>query len=274
MPSMPTMPEMPEMPAIGSSPYRPEMPKFVSPFTNQSNQKKTTNNQNGKAADSTATLSAAEPTSQDLINSLFSGAGNLTASDITSLYNSGMFNDLSSLTGSNFANSASSEALLKQVLNTLNELKAEKNNATAQEQRYYSDQNKDSENFRKRDPSIIRFKINGYNINDSLTTVFFSEPEPDGSFLLTADRRYFTGSRPRTETFYLLFKSEKSNGSSTTYNVIPSIIQDSANPNSFIYRLTQIQGLKAEKTGNLVVFTYSKNDFVMDMLLNIDNRAR
>ena len=122
------------------------------------------------------------------------------------------------------------------------------------------------------DFALFRFKINGYNIADSLTKVFFSETEPDGSFLLSADRRYFVNQQTRTETFYMLFKTVSSNGSSLTYRVQPSIVQDHKNENSYVYRLAAVKNLTAEKTGNLVVIHYSSDSVNADVLLDIDSK--
>ena len=122
--------------------------------------------------------------------------------------------------------------LLREILQKLNDLKIEQNSASAAQQEAYAAKAQDSETFKERNPGILRFKINNYSIKDSITQEFFSEPEPDGSFLLTADRKYFLNNRACTETFYLLFKAVKSNGSSTTFSVTPSIAQGTENKNS------------------------------------------
>ena len=268
---MPSMPSMPSMPTIGSPHYHPEMPKFTFPYTNR---QKTDTSKESSASTKTATLSDATVKPEDMLTNLISSTNNLSASDITSLYDSGMFKNISGLFGTNFSSTSTTDVLLQQILTSLTELKNQQKNSTPDEQEYYKNHQKDSENFRYRNPSILRFKINGYNINDSLTTVFFSETEPDGSFLLTGDRKYYTGQKMRTETFYFLFKTIKSNGASTTYKVIPSIVQDSENPNSFVYRASKIPDLVAEKTGNLVVIHYTGSDLNMDLLLDIDNKSK
>ena len=117
----------------------------------------------------------------------------------------------------------------------------------------------------------MRFRINGYNLNDSLVSTFFSEPESNGSFLLTADRKYVANKKQRTETFYMLFKAVNSNSGVTTFEVIPSIAQDFENKNSFLYKMCEQKKIKAEKTGNLVVVHLENKDFKMDMLLDVDN---
>ena len=216
-------------------------------------------------------------TSDDNLLSLLTNSNLLTAGDISGLYNSGSFNTLSSLAGlsgltsSSYSSSdLSTSLLLREILQKLNDLKIEQNSASAAQQEVYAAKAQDSETFKTRNPSILRFKINNYSIKDSITQEFFSEPEADGSFLLTADRKYFLNNRACTETFYLLFKAVKSNGSSTTFSVTPSIAQGTENKNSYVYKLCQLKDITAEKTGNLVVVHYDDNGIAADLLLDID----
>lgn len=203
----------------------------------------------------------------DLYSSVF-GNANLTASDISGMYDAGLFGNISSLASTN--NGSVNTALLQQILAKLDELKASQNNATIDEKNKIHNQQIDSQVFQKRNASILRFRINGHNVTDSLTKVFFSESEPDGTFMLTGDRKYYINRMPRTETFYFLFKAEASNGAVVTYRVIPSLVQDAENQNSFIYKFCQQQDLTAEKTGNLVVLHSAREGFAVDLLLDID----
>jgi len=186
-----------------------------------------------------------------------------------------MFDSLSSLNGVNLYSgnqNYTTELLLKQILESLDELKKQNKNRTSWEKEELNDLQEDSQNFKNRTPSILRFKVNGYNLADSLTTVFFSNPETDGSFLLTGDRTYYVNQKVRSETFYILFRAIKSNGATTTYEVTPSIVQDYKNENSFVYQLAQKKDLTAQKTGNLVVLNYTKGGWNLDMLLDIDTK--
>ena len=128
----------------------------------------------------------------------------------------------------------------------------------------------DSQTFKKRQPSILRFKLNGYSMTESFTKVFFSEPETSGTFLLSADRRYFSGQKAKEETLYILFRAVSSTGTSIIYDVEPSVIQTEKNETSYIYKLSQIKNLRAEKTGNLVSLHSEENGLKVDMLLDID----
>ena len=193
------------------------------------------------------------------------------------MFSSQNFDTLSSLSGitgvsgsnTNTSN-LSTTLLLREILQKLNELKVEQKTAGAAEQEMYAAKKQDSETFRTRKPSVLRFKINNYSVKDSLTNTFLSEPEPDGSFLLTADRKYFLNNKSCSETFYMLFKAVKSNGSTTTFSVTPSIAQGTENKNSYVYRLCQCKDIIAEKTGNLVVVHYVGDDVSTDLLLDID----
>lgn len=266
--SMPEMPSMPTMPTVGGEFYRPTtstssvLQNATSESLSSSTENLSTQSQNSKA-----TISSSN--SSDVLSSLLTNNSILSAYDITNLYDSGLFNDLSSLNTVN-ANSQNSEILLQQILQSLEELKNQQKTSTAVEKQNLQNTQTDSENFKQREPSVLRFKINGYDIKDSLSAVFFSEPEADGSFLLTGDRRYFTNQQRRTETFYLLFKTIKSTGSTTTFEVQSDIVQDFKNENSFVCKLVNKKNLTAEKTGNLVVLRLSDNDLNVDLLLDID----
>ena len=265
---MPEMPEMPSMPTIGGGFYTPSFPTRVK--NNTQNQNTT---ENGKEKNETVLTESITP--ESVLTSNLTKGNILTAYDISSLYDSGLFSNLSSLdttsTMSNYNTTSSTNVLLQQVLNGLNDLKKQQQNASAKEKNELNATKTDSENFKKREPSILRFKINGYNITDSLTKVFFSDTEPDGSFLLTGDRRYFVNQQVRTETFYMLFKTIGSNGSTLTYRVQPTLVQDHKNENSYVYKLAGVKNLTAEKTGNLVVIHYSGDSVNADLLLDIDS---
>ena len=292
MPSI-TMPEAPKAPQMPSA-STPSVGSFYIPGLKNQQQK---NNLNEAAAgdnassasqpDASQTGSARSAEAKSLAESL-AGKNLLTATDITSLYDSGLFGSLASITGggltgagnaagagnASLAGNASSggvsDVMLKKILDNLEEMKKSQQNLSPEKQQELDAYQKDSKLFKTRDPKILRFRINGYNIADSVASVFFSEAEPDGTFLLTGDRVYYADGRKRTETFYLLFKAVKSNGAEITYNVQPSIVQDFENQNSFVYRFAKLSDLKAEKTGNLVALHTVSDDLNVDLLLDID----
>lgn len=271
MPAMPEAPAMPSMPSVSGS------GSFYTPtFPSSSGTSKSASAKTDSSTKSSETVLSDGTTTSDVLSSLLGvNTSTLTASDISSLYDSGLFSRLSGLDStsslSSYSTSATTNVLLQQVLNSLNDLKSKQNNASAAEKQVLENTQTDSETFKQREPTILRFKINGYNIADSLTKVFFSEPEADGSFLLTADRKYYSNQKLMTETFYMLFKTVSSTGSSVFYKVQPAIVQDNKNENSFVYKLMNKHNLTAEKTGNLVVM-HVNDDLTADMLLDIDKR--
>lgn len=271
MPAMPEAPAMPSMPSVSGS------GSFYTPtFPSSSGTSKSASAKTDSSTKSSETVLSDGKTTSDVLSSLLGvNTSTLTASDISSLYDSGLFSRLSGLDStsslSSYSTSATTNVLLQQVLNSLNDLKSKQNNASAAEKQVLENTQTDSETFKQREPTILRFKINGYNIADSLTKVFFSEPEADGSFLLTADRKYYSNQKLMTETFYMLFKTVSSTGSSVFYKVQPAIVQDNKNENSFVYKLMNKHNLTAEKTGNLVVM-HVNDDLTADMLLDIDKR--
>lgn len=271
------MPEMPKMPVLSSSPevsmpslngtfYKPSIPKPVQ------QPKEPEDNQTSESLQTKQSILSDATTTNDIYTTLLNNSSILTADDISSLYDSGLFTNVSSLGTSaltGYSQDATTNLLLQQVLTNLNELKTEQKNTTVAEKEALINTQADLQTFKKREPNILRFKINGYDIKDSLTTVFFSEPEADGTFLLTADRKYFADHKTRTETFYMLFKAVKDSGSYVSYEVQPSVVQDYKNENSFIYRLSELNDLEAEKTGNMVVL-HCSNGLNVDLLVNID----
>lgn len=273
MPVMPSMPEMPYISLDGTF-YTPSMP----------NSMMGNNNENEKEETENKTIITSGDTADELLMSLGQNDSTLTASDISTLHDSGLFTDLSSLASGILGGSVgtgninqyqtdnATNVLLQEILNQLNELKEEQKKAAPEEQEQLSQNKKDSANFKQRNPSVLRFKINDYNMKDSLEEVFLSDTEDDGSFLLTADRKYVANNKTRTETFYLLFKAKKDKGAAVSYDVMASIVQDYENKNSFIYKMTQIKNLIAQKTGNLVVLRYDGGGLKIDLLLDIDKR--
>ena len=276
MPEMPqlSMPEltikdlnMPSIsaPRMGTSVYQPSVPGIK-----KANQNSSTVEKNNVAPVSSAL--SEDNNSEVFLSNLIKNNTSLTASDISSLYDSGMFSNISSISSltNTVTSSASTNALLQQVLTSLEELKNEQKKSSLKQQENLANLKLDSETFKTREPSILRFKINGYNVTDSLTTVFFSESDPDGSFLLSADRKYYLNQKARTETLYSLFKSQKNSGSNITYVIQPRIVQDVKNENSYVYKLCQSNSLVAEKTGNLVVVHSTDPSLTVDLLLDLD----
>lgn len=121
---------------------------------------------------------------------------------------------------------------------------------------------------------ILRFVAGNYNILPSCTAVFISQPETDGSFLLTGDRKYrlenSSAGKIYGETFYFLFKA----GGGGTFNAAFSLSQQPENPDSPLYALTRASFLQAVRTGNLVTMRVLAENVQTDLLLDIDFNSR
>lgn len=265
---MPAMPEMPEIsaPELGGSFYKPTIP--YSPTTKKTTEK---NKTESTETNNETILTDATPTNEFL--SEFIKSNNiLSSNDITSLYDSGSFSDLSSLLNSS-SNKQTSDVLLKEILKSLQELKAEQKKLSLSQKHDLDNHQSDNAIFKTRNPNILRFKLKNHNFLDSLGSVFISTLEPDGTFLFTADRKLNKNGKNHSETIYLLFKTQKNNGSTVKYEVIPTIMQDKENTESYLYQLSQKKNLTATKTGNLIVFNNLSNDFQIDILLDIDQQG-
>ena len=118
----------------------------------------------------------------------------------------------------------------------------------------------------------MRFRINGSNILSSITDIYISKPETDGSFLLTADRTYLADYKRRTETFYMFF-TPTSDSKSSALDVTVSVLQDYENKNSFLYRLADLSEqtpISAKKTGSLISIIINNPSFKVDFLLSLE----
>ena len=280
MPVAPRAPQMPDAPSVGSF--------YVPGFKNQPAKTKKTDVPSGDnaaaAQTDTSNASGAQTAEAKSLAQSLAGKNLLTATDITSLYDSGLFGSLSSITGTgtgagsaaaggaggSLSQGTATDAMLKKILDKLEGMKKSQEDLSPEKQQELVAYQKDAKLFKVRDPKILRFRINGYNIADSVSSAFFSETEADGTFLLTGDRVYYADGRARNETFYLLFKAVKSNGAAVTFDVQPSLVQDFENPNSFVYRFSKLTGLCAEKTGNLVALHTVTDDLNVDLLLDVD----
>lgn len=117
--------------------------------------------------------------------------------------------------------------------------------------------------------SILRFVINGSDIRAAIRNVHFSKVEADGSFLLTAERRYWAGGAQKIESFYMLFTASSSGGAGRYYDVTCSVVQDGENDASYLSRIASEGGLTATKTGNLVTLKVNGEGINADLLLDI-----
>lgn len=227
------------------------------------------------ALNPTATLTSTPVKST--LNDLFSMDSDfISASDISLLGNSGLLGSLYGLTGNasklSSLSSVPNDTMLLNIMQSLSEIKKQQDELSEKvsaNENLIKNQDSSNQTEKSNHPAILRFVINGYNISDSCKTIYFSEKENDGSFLLTADRRYLFENKPRNETFYFLFRSDGIGGASRAYNIEPAVVQDYKNEDSMVYKFCQQNNLKADKIGNLVTLHTSSEDLNCDLLLDI-----
>ena len=276
--SAPQMPSMPSMPAIsapsfGTPFYTPGKPQ--PPVTSRSTDNMQGESKNEASAAQQPTIQQAQtPSIANGKNSANASSSFVTASDLTSLASAGLFNNFYSLFdnsttslmhGQHAQQNQNTELLLGQILSELAELKRQNSTVVADTQ--ISDA--PISRTKASQPAILRFIANGYDVLASCRTIYFSNIEADGSFLLTGDRKYISSGQARNETFYLLFKMAGSSGFSTQYTVEPAIVQDYENTFSFVYQLAQHKDLSATKTGTLVTMRIVEPEYNMDLLIDI-----
>ena len=259
------------MPSV-SGPSMPSMPTVSSGNSSTSTTQTT-------ATTTSKTTSETEKTDAKKVAETKAGYA-LTAQTISSLSGSSDLSTLSSLLGGDASSlydnitgldsttaSYNTNLLLSQILEKLNKI-AEKQGILETE--------KNLENVqvaaKKSSAGILRFRFNNYEFVSSLSDVYISTPEDDGTFFVTGDRTYSFGNGQSRETFYMLFKANSSNDSSLlgNYSVAVSVMQDVENPNSFVYKLSKVENLTAQKTGNLASLRLSKSDLKADILISLE----
>ena len=275
-----TMPSMPEI--SGPSLSMPTMPQ-IQPHTEQTQPQKTPS-ETANAKDSGKTLSGTNLTASTL-SKLSSESGLGT---ISSLLGGNSLNGLTSLYGTEtslnaaqglLTNNTNDSILLAEILEKLNSIaeNLEKNGNTsssaAETSATQTASGAAAENAVKKEPavykgdfSISRFKVCGHNLLSSFKEIYFSKPEEDGSFLLTIDRSYSDGSRPRSETVYLFFTPDKSSEKGK-FQLTIELMQDFENPNSFLYRLKESSPYNVKKTGNTYSLISKSKDFSAELLI-------
>ena len=291
MPSI-SMPEIssPSMPSVSM----PSLSGSVnsSESSAQKKESNTSSSSTGTGLTATALLGLSNTTGLDTLSALLgvsdtssSALSSTDASTISSLSSISSLlssdSSLSALSGlsSTQSNSAySNYLLLSQIIEKLNELSKkldEANNGAAQPAPTQTSESAvavSAQNTSSTKREIMRFRINGSNILSSITDIYISKPETDGSFLLTADRTYTADYKKRTETFYMFF-TPATNNISSNLDVSVSVLQDYENQNSFLYRLADLSeqtAISAKKTGRLISIIINNPSFKVDFLLSLE----
>ena len=276
-PSMPTMPSMPTI-SSPSVKTKPTVQNNKQTSNTKSNGNANSKNQNpAVSAASLLQMSSSNPLGSITdLNSILSNLSTekTTEADLSSLstLSSTLLNS-STLTSTN--NSVTTNTILTQILQRLEQLQAQVDKINSQPQQV-SEKNLQNKNevqtnttqqqiseSKNNQNKILRFKINNYDLTKSFTTLFFSEKEKDGSFLLTGDRVYNLYGKQMSETFYMLFKNENGNN----FEVAVVLNQNDENQNSFLYKFAKDSPYKAQHTGNLFFINSNKNDLKIDILI-------
>jgi protease II len=274
------MPTMPSMPTISSPSVKtkPTVQNNKQTSNTKSNGNANSKNQNPSvSAASLLQMSSSNPLGSITdLNSILSNLSTekTTEADLSSLstLSSSLLNS-SSLTSTN--NSVATNTILTQILQRLEQLQAQVDKINSQPQQV-SEKNLQNKNevqtnttqqqiseSKNNQNKILRFKINNYDLTKSFTTLFFSEKEKDGSFLLTGDRVYNLYGKQMSETFYMLFKNENGNN----FEVAVALNQNDENQNSFLYKFAKDSPYKSQRTGNLFFINSNKNDLKIDILI-------
>lgn len=116
---------------------------------------------------------------------------------------------------------------------------------------------------------ILRFRANATDVLPTCTTVYFSQPDPAGVFLLTGDRVVNAGGKERNETFYFLFRPTLDESGSFIYEVEAQLMQDWPSDRSELHPLTASLPLTATRTGNLVALRHTTEGWHLDLLLDL-----
>lgn len=237
-----------------------------------------------------STLTASDISSLDSLG-LLNQVTSLYSSDTSSLSSLSSISNLYTSSSSNVTN-----LLLQKVLTELEGLKAQNstNEETASKETPQSEsetsaaksanatktslQSSSSTNFKselqdsgtkRNNPKILRFSVNGYDILSTCRTIYISQIQGNGSFLVTGDRRYISDGKSRTETFHILFKPNEASNGISSYSTATGVTQDYMNTYSFLYQLSQMDGLNAQRTGNLVSLRTSDPNWKLELLLDL-----
>ena len=280
---------------MSESPTMPSMPTVTSPtlsggFYAPGRNITTTRKAKEAVSNNTDTVQKNEQKTS-VSETLKKAAIPLSATDISSLGNMGL---LGNLTSAQNTGSEATTVLLQQILSEIAELKKqvaetqavlkERNIVTSAEDSSSAEsvekaqseelslgakQDKQENIVPSAAASLLRFTVNGYSLISTCRTVYVSDTQADGSFLVTGDRRYLSNGLFYTETFYLLFRPSGAQNGTETYTVAASVSQDRANPYSYVYRLSTRPTLTASRTGNLVSLQDHDDRWNADLLLDI-----
>ena len=278
MPSVsePTMPTLDGKPYVGQPPYIPQ-----SSNSQQSSQTETDTSDTAENTNTTSTTYAATEKNSDNSNlsnvltaQTISGLGGLssltdTLSALTSSQNASSYLPaLSQLTGTTLSQT-DSNATLKSILKELQKLSQKETSQQNSTQKVVTTATWDNSSQTESQSKLLRFRVNNTDILNTCQTIYFSQPEENGLFLLTGDRSYYIDNRPYEETFYFLFTPALDDKGVFYYEVEGDIMQNAPITGSKLYPLTEKPSLIARKTGNLITLKYNAENWNLDILIDL-----
>lgn len=278
MPSVsePTMPTLDGKPYVGQPPYIPQ-----SSNSQQSSQTETDTSDTAENTNTTSTTYAATEKNSDNSNlsnvltaQTISGLGGLssltdTLSALTASQNASSYLPaLSQLTGTTLSQT-DSNATLKSILKELQKLSQKETSQQNSTQKVVTTDTWDNSSQTESQSKLLRFRVNNTDILDTCQTIYFSQPEENGLFLLTGDRSYYIDNRPYEETFYFLFTPALDDKGVFYYEVEGDIMQNAPITGSKLYPLTEKPSLIARKTGNLIALKYNAKNWNLDILIDL-----
>ena len=278
MPSVsePTMPTLDGKPYVGQPPYIPQ-----SSNSQQSSQTETDTSDTAENTNTTSTTYAATEKNSDNSNlsnvltaQTISGLGGLssltdTLSALTSSQNASSYLPaLSQLTGTTLSQT-DSNATLKSILKELQKLSQKETSQQNTSQKVVTTDTWDNSSQTESQSKLLRFRVNNTDILNTCQTIYFSQPEENGLFLLTGDRSYYIDNRPYEETFYFLFTPALDDKGVFYYEVEGDIMQNAPITGSKLYPLTEKPSLIARKTGNLIALKYNAKNWNLDILIDL-----
>lgn len=278
MPSVsePTMPTLDGKPYVGQPPYIPQ-----SSNSQQSSQTETDTSDTAENTNTTSTTYAATEKNSDNSNlsnvltaQTISGLGGLssltdTLSALTASQNASSYLPaLSQLTGTTLSQT-DSNATLESILKELQKLSQKETSQQNSTQKVITTATWDNSSQTESQSKLLRFRVNNTDILNTCQTIYFSQPEENGLFLLTGDRSYYIDNRPYEETFYFLFTPALDDKGLFYYEVEGDIMQNAPITGSKLYPLTEKPSLLARKTGNLITLKYSAENWNLDILIDL-----
>ena len=256
-PSMPTI----DAPVIGSGYYRPGSYTGSQSSSSTATKKSTESTGSEKKAEEIVTAMM-----EDILPSL-------TADDIQELNVNGVLETVlesqKKSTVSASTDSDETDQLLRQVLSEMEEIKNQQAQVTKASSSALA-----ASTARPSGSRVLRFKVNGYDKLRTCRTLFISDVQSDGTFLITGDRRYQSDGSTRSETFHLLFKAASGAESLESYDAAALVTQDYLNENSFLYQMSQRDDMQASRTGNLVTLRTTDPKWKLELLIDLGRTNR